>query len=159
MPDERPQPKKFSFNLSFGRRPPVDDPTYKRLLEEATKDGESSPDGVGFASTPAKEFRLTFDGGLPRIVEGDSPPEQPMTPEQAREAEAWERLSRIGTGAYPDTARAHQILRRVVTIFGLAFPVGMLILGIATGQTQETVFFMTFGGLVVGVMVMKTLPG
>jgi len=158
MPDDKPQPKKFTFSLSFGRKPPIDDPAYKRLLEEATKDAESSPDGVGSASD-AHEYRLTFDGGLPRIVEGDSPPAQPMTPEQAREAEAWERLSPIGTGAYPDTARLHRILRNIVTVMGLAVPVGMLILGIATGQSQETVFFMTLGGLIVGVMFMKTLPG
>jgi hypothetical protein len=158
MPDEKPQPKKFSFSLSFGRKPPADDPEFQRLLEEAREDAEASPDGTGSAST-THEYRLRFDGGLPRIVEGDSPPEAPMTPEQAREAEAWERLSRIGTGAYPDTARAHQILRNIVTVMGLAIPVAMLILGIATGQTQETVFFMTLGGLIVGVMLMKTLPG
>jgi hypothetical protein len=159
MPDEKPEPKKFSFNLFIGRKPDLDDSTYKRLLEEATREAESSPDGVGIASTPAREFRLTFDRGLPRIAEGDSPPGQPMTPEQAREAEAWERLSRIGTGAYPDTARLHRILRNVVTVVGAAIPIAMLILGIASGQTQETVFFMTFGGLIVGLMIMKTIPG
>ncbi len=158
MSDKKPQPKKFSFSLSFGRKPPVDDPTYQRLLEEATKDAESSPDGVGSAYD-TREYRLTFDRGIPRIVEGDSSPERPMRPEQAREAEAWERLSRIGTGAYPDTARMHQILRRIVTIVGFGIPAVILILCLASGQTTETTFYATFAGLVVGVMLMKTLPG
>lgn len=161
MPEEKNQPKKFSFNLSFGRKPPVDDATYQRLLEEATKDAQDSADGTGVASK-ADEVSVTFSDGKIRIRQGPPPEpgeETPRTPEQEREAEAWDRLSRIGTGAFPDTARAHQILRRIAVAVGLAIPIGMLVLGLATGQTQETVVFMTIGGAIVGVMLMTSFPG
>lgn len=152
---------KFGFNVSFGRKPPIDDETYQRLLERATKDADSSADSTGSASE-GRGFSLEFSDG--RLRFGDSDPtlqreDRAPTPEEAREAEAWDRLAHIGTGAYPDTARLHRLLRRVVTVLALSVPVALCVLTIATGQSLETVVFATLFGLVVGFMFMASFPG
>lgn len=80
-------------------------------------------------------------------------------PADRAEPEAWERLSRIGTGAYPDTARMHRLLRRVVLALALSVPVGLGVLGVATGQSSETVVFMVIGGAIVGAMLAQSVRG
>jgi hypothetical protein len=143
MSDETGSPKPSEgesrtsrFSLSFGRKPPDQ-------------------------KAEVHETKIALESSRLRIDHGDQPvplDERLPTEEDAREAEAWERLSRIGTGAYPDTARAHSFLKTIVTTLGLAVPAALLILGIATGQSTETVFFLTLGGLIVAVMFIKSIP-
>lgn len=160
-PPEPKRPARFSFNISFGRKPPVDSETYQRLLERATKDAELSPDGTGSASDTYK-FKIDFSNGELRVQDSDRVPpaeEVPPMQEETAEAEMWDRIAHIGTGAYPDTARVHRALKKVVTVLGMSIPVAVCILTIATGQSQETIFFMTLFGLIVGVMIISTIPG
>ena len=134
----------FNFNLSFGRKPPI-------TGRAADPDDSSSTEDV-------REFRIEFADGKLRVKDGDvtdSPPEE--APDA--EAEMWERLGRVGTGAYPDTARLHRALRTVVMLLGLAVPVALCVVGLATGQSGETVVFMTLGGLIVGAMFISSFPG
>jgi hypothetical protein len=131
------EPRTFRFGLSFGREPPPDQ------------------------RAEVHETKITLESSRLRIDDGDQSiplDERLPTEEDAREAEAWERLSRIGTGTYPDTARVHSFLKTIVTTLVLAVPVALLILGIATGQSTETVFFMTLGGLIVAVIFIKSIP-
>ncbi|MEX0682778.1 MAG: hypothetical protein WD904_13645 [Dehalococcoidia bacterium] len=71
----------------------------------------------------------------------------------------WDRLEHIGTGAYPDTARLHRALRTVVLVLGLSDPIALLVVGLATGQSGETIVFMTLLGLIIGAMLTSTFPG
>ena len=150
----------FSFNFSFGRKPPVDDAPYQRLIEHATQDAASSADATGTAAD-VHEITVDFSDGKLRVGDGRRTGEdQPApTPVDTREAEAWERLGHIGTGAFPDTARLHRILNAVVTVLGLSIPVSLLVVAIATRQSSETIFYMTLFGLVVGGMIITTFPG
>lgn len=75
-----------------------------------------------------------------------------------RTEEAWERLSRVGQGAYPDTAAIRRAMRRIVNLVAVAIPVAVCLLLVVTGQGTETVFYLTFGAIVFSVMLVKTLP-
>jgi hypothetical protein len=201
----RPKGRTFSFNLSFGRKPPIDDPEFQALLDRAIADAVNSPDGRANAtysqafdratgeSVPADDprvqelaelartehptlpdgtrmtvdsetFRLDFaDGelrfgrGQPQQAASGEPPVE--DPAAAREVEMWERLARIaeGKGAYPDTARWHARLSMLTWVIAIALPLAVLIGTIASGQSQETIFFMTFGATIVAAMFRSSI--
>ena len=153
-----------------GEEVSADDPRMKefqRLMELSKRD--ERPDGVD-VKTNTERFTLEFKDGKLQIGRGaaGAPPtyENPAdnadngaNPEAAREAEMWDRLHRIaeGKGAFPDTARWHAWLSMFVWAVTIALPVAALILALATGQTQETVFFMTFGALIVAAMFRSSI--
>jgi hypothetical protein len=56
---ERRKGRTFSFNLSFGKKPPIADDTVARMLDDALSDARSSPDGKGSASLSAAFDRMT----------------------------------------------------------------------------------------------------
>jgi hypothetical protein len=138
--------RKFSFNFSLGRRPAND---------------TLSPDGTRSAAD-VRELNIEFSDGKLRVHDGDrvTGEDKPArTEDEAREAEMWERLEHIGTGAYPDTARLHRALRTVVLVLGLSVPIALLVVGLASGQSTETIVFMTLFGLIVGAMFASSFPG
>ena len=138
--------RKFSFKVSFGRQPAND---------------RSLPDGTRNAAD-VRKLNIEFSDGKLRVQDSDrvtGEDNRAPTEDEAREAEMWERLEHIGTGAYPDTARLHGALRTVVLVLGLSVPVALLVVGVATGQSAETIFFMTLFGLIIGAMFASTFPG
>ncbi len=164
-----PKGRSFSFNISFGKKPPpVDDPRVQELLERAEADAARSPDGVGMASD-TQTYRVDLREGLERIGDllGVSPEYEDASghisreedPKAAREREMWDRLHLIaeGKGAYPDTQRWHARLSLFTTIIAISLPVAALILTLATAQTTETVFFVTLGAAIVAAMFRSSI--
>jgi hypothetical protein len=107
---------------------------------------------------------IDFSDGKLRVTRGDDEAAatdetdvvvtpSPASPERMTDAQAWDALSNIGRGAFPDTRAMHQALSRFVWIVALAIPLAMLVLGIAIGESAQTVFYMTFAGAVVGAML------
>lgn len=165
-PDEElttgPEHKKtFSFSFSFGRKPRPNDPDYERLVDAAIKDAESS----GTTTDMRDVLNVEYSDGKLRVGDGTGEQRQPTaaerspSPEALRDAEMWDRLEHIGTGAFADTARMHRALRTIVAVLGLSVPLTLLILGLVTGQSGNTIFFMTLFGLVIGAMFISTFPG
>ena len=59
-PEPRPRGRSFSFNISFGKKPPaIDDPKVRELLDRALADAADSPDGTGSASLSGAIDRAT----------------------------------------------------------------------------------------------------
>jgi hypothetical protein len=54
--------------------------------------------------------------------------------------------------------RSRQLLNVVTWFIALGIPVGLVTLGIVTGASSETIFFMGFAGLVVGMLFKQSLP-
>jgi hypothetical protein len=54
--------------------------------------------------------------------------------------------------------RSRQLLNVVTWFIALGVPVGLVTLGIVTGASSETIFFMGFAGLVVGMLFKQSLP-
>jgi hypothetical protein len=152
---------KRAFRFSFGRAPQPDDPALQELLEQARADAAKSPDGTGIA-TDSRSFRIELGSGKARVerVGHDAPSYDDPSghvaedPKTQREREMWERLHLIaqGKGAYPDTQRWHRRLSLITSIIAIAIPVSALILMLATGQTLETVAYVTIAATIVAMM-------
>jgi hypothetical protein len=54
--------------------------------------------------------------------------------------------------------RSRQLLNVVTWFIALGIPVGLVTVGIVTGASSETIFFMGFAGLVVGMLFKQSLP-
>lgn len=54
---------------------------------------------------------------------------------------------------------SRRILNGIVTAIAIGLPLGLVLLGIAVGESAETIFFMGMFGLIVGLMLKKSLPG
>jgi hypothetical protein len=54
--------------------------------------------------------------------------------------------------------RSRQVLNVVTWFIALGVPVALVTLGIVTGASSETIFFMGFAGLVVGLLFKQSLP-
>ena len=155
----------FSGALDRATGQPVSlaDPRVQELLKRAQAEAAQSPDGIGMASD-SQAFSIDLGEGLQRLgdVFGTPPRYEDASPhagpeadsKQAREREMWDRLHLIaqGKGAYPDTQRWHQWLSTVIWVITIALPLAALILTLATRQTAETVFFVTFGAAIVAAM-------
>ena len=53
---------------------------------------------------------------------------------------------------------ARRVLNWIVTTIAIGLPIGLVALGLVTGQSFETIFFMGFGGAIVGLMFHSTFP-
>jgi hypothetical protein len=125
---------------------PREDSHLQELLEEAKRDAMASPEGVGSA---AREIAsVQFKDGKLRVGMGQEPPVE------------------YGLGAeagshYEGPSQTLTSLRRwfntAVTLLAIGIPVAIAILGIATGQTSETVFFMTIFGLLISGMFISSI--
>jgi len=54
---------------------------------------------------------------------------------------------------------SRRILNGIVTAVAIGLPLVLVLLGIAVGESAETIFFMGMFGLIVGLMLKKSLPG
>ena len=54
---------------------------------------------------------------------------------------------------------SRRILSGIVIAIAIGLPLGLVLLGIAVGESAETIFFMGMFGLIVGLMFKKSLPG
>lgn len=54
--------------------------------------------------------------------------------------------------------RARRLLDIVTWVIALGVPLGLIALAIVTGQAPDTIFFMGFAGLLVGMMFKRSLP-
>jgi hypothetical protein len=210
-PERRPKGRSFSFNISFGKKPPaIDDPKVRELLDRALADATESPDGTGSASLSGAIDRTTGEavslddpriqellkraeadaaqsadgvgmasntetysvdlregleklgdllGASPRYEDASTHAGQAEDPRKAREREMWDRLHLIaeGKGAYPDTQRWHSWLSTATWVIAISLPIAVLILALATGQDQQTVFVMTFGAVIVAAMFRSSI--
>jgi hypothetical protein len=59
----------------------------------------------------------------------------------------------------PPANGARRMFGIVVTLIALAIPVGLVLLGAATGEAADTILFMGLFGAIIGVMLKKSLPG
>lgn len=103
-------------------------------------------DGMKTFPMGEQRFEWTWRGGAPEGVEKIAP------------ATYYEAL----TGRPDPMRRFFVIARRVLNIatwlIVLGLPLGLITLGVAIGESSETIFFMGFFGLVVGMMFKFTLP-
>jgi hypothetical protein len=53
---------------------------------------------------------------------------------------------------------ARRVLNIATWLIALGFPLGLITLGVVTGESPDTIFFMGFFGLIVGMMIKYTLP-
>jgi hypothetical protein len=135
MPDQdASEPRsEFTFQKSFtfGRRPP---------------DGEEGETIPG----PMPRFRWEWRRPETAPPEVDTLDREPAT--------YYEALS-----GRPDPMRdffvnGRRILNWIVTTIAIGLPIGLISLGLLTGQSFETIFFMGFGGAVVGLMFRSSFP-
>ena len=142
--DENPSTLDFSF--SFGLPASHDDPRLEELLEEAKRSAAASPDRIGSASRQIAS--LEFADGKLRVGVGEG---RPVEYELG--------LNDPGIqyrDPFPELTMLRQWFNRVVTLLAIAIPVTLAILGIATGQTLETVFYMTIFGLIISTMLISS---
>jgi len=103
-------------------------------------------DGMKTVPIGEQRFEWTWRGGTPDGEEKTAP------------ATYYEAL----TGR-PDPMRgffvtARRVLNIATWLIVLGLPLGLITLGVAIGESPETIFFMGFFGLVVGMMFKYTLP-
>ena len=122
----------FRKSFTIGRRPP------DREL------GETTPAGT-------RRFRWEW-----RRPETTTPTESgPLDREPATYYEA--------LSGRPDPMRdyfvnARRVLNWIVTATATGLPLGLVALGLLTGQSFETIFFMGLGGAIVGLMFHSSFP-
>ena len=128
---------KLTFSLRSGQPLSADD------LEKLRSAGDPS---VAIVPGNVRRFRWTWKGDDSARDTGSEP---------ATYYEAF-------TGK-PDPMRAffvtsRRLLDLVTWIIALGIPLGLVTLGIVTGASPDTIFFMGFAGLVVGMMFKYSLP-
>ena len=139
-------PATLRFNFSWGRRVSPADPQIQDLLEEAKQNSMTAPDGVGSA---AREVSIQFKDGKLRVGTGEELPVE------------YDLGADTAASHYQDPFPALTSLRRwfnmAVTLLAIGIPVAIAVLGIITGQTSETVVFMTIFGLIVSGMFISSI--
>jgi hypothetical protein len=135
---------KLSFSLRSGKPLSADDLEKLRSATSAT--GPAGDPNAVIVPGKVQRFRWEWKSN-------DSAPDNASEPATYYEA---------FTGK-PDPMRAFFVASRrvldVVTWFiALGVPLGLVTLGIVTGASPETIFFMGFAGLVVGMMFKYSLP-
>jgi hypothetical protein len=146
VPNEDRHSATFNFNFSWGRRM-APDGHRQELLEEAKRNANASPDGVGSATRELASFQ--FKDGKLRFGMADEPP-----------AEHDLGADEVGSHyeePFPALASLRRWFNTAVTLLAIGIPVAIAILAIATGQTSETVFFMTIFGLIISGMFISSI--
>lgn len=57
---------------------------------------------------------------------------------------------------FPQLTALRQWFNRAITFLAAAIPVAMVVLGVAGGQTFETIFYMTIFGLIISMMLISS---
>jgi|GEM_PF-4506852 len=125
-----------TFSFSFGKPVAPGEPGLGEL-------GDTGSSGSRIAKFEIADGKLRLDVGEGRQVEYDLALEE-------------------GTGEYHDPFPTLTMFRRwlnaAVTILAIAVPIALAILGVATGQTLETTFYMTLFGLIISTMLLSSRP-
>ena len=140
------KPKSFRFGFSIGRKPPVDDPSFDELLEEARRQAGESPDGTGRTSRPVASLELA--DGILRVGNREGTMELDLNPE--REAAV------AYSDPFPTLTALRRWFHRTVVAVAIGLPIVFIGLGIGTQQTFETTFYMGFFGLFLSLMLVSS---
>ena len=141
-----PNAKTFRFGFSLGKAPPEDDPAVQALIAEARARAAASPGGAGKAERQVGH--LEFSDGVLRI---GGPSGNHLELDLSPDDNSW---PPGGTRTALDTMRTW--LHKGVRLVAVALPVSFLALGVATGQTFETTFYMTVFGLLISMMFVSS---
>lgn len=133
-----------TFSFRFGSLGP-EDPAGEEPGSPAGTAASTDPTG---ATTREHSFGLEIKDGVLRIGSGEGAFEYPLISGEAGppEHDPFPLLTTIGTW-----------FRRLVTAVAVLIPVCLLLVGVFTDQTTETVFYMTLFGVIVAVMLVSAV--
>ena len=137
----------LNFSFSFGRPASPEDPRLQELLEQAKRQAAASPDGIGSASRQVASVELA-DGKL-RVGMGEG---QPVEYDLGLDDAGIQYRD-----PFPALTTLRQWFSTAVTLLAIAIPVTIVILGIISGQTFETIFYMTIFGLIISTMLLSSV--
>ena len=158
-PEQRGRGRTFSFSFNLGRKPPGDDPEVQRMIEEARRKAEASPDGVGTASREQELFSMEYADGRLRIGDRDATPPYERAPDEALPRLPEQPADDRYADGFPDTDAIRRVMGRIKLAVVIALPIAAVVAGVASGYSRETVIWMGIFGLMLSAMVAAMLPG